>query len=154
MVKPSTLAAFLLLTAIANAQTHTPTHTVDGQRVTIDADIVFWSASQNMTGFSLIQGVPLMAPTQAASVDGVSPIIWEIPPGTYQLTAYGFPDDRENPQRTSAVLDIVVNAPTRIEDIRIALTAWLNSLNDVYLARANLQTLNPTRQELIDVINP
>lgn len=137
----------MLLASVASAQTHTPSHTVDGRRVTVDADICFWDAGQNMDGFTLVQGTPLMAASIAASKDGTSPIIWEVPPGTYQMTAYGFPDDRMNPERQTATLNIVADPVPRDEAIREALIAW-------FVARSTLQQLNPTRQELLDGLNP
>ena len=91
--------AILLMAAITATQTHTPSATVSGDIVTVDADIAF--LPDGTTGPTLLGGVELNTdPLLAASSDGTSPIQWRLPPGQYDITAYGFPDDRLNPIRS------------------------------------------------------
>lgn len=148
--------ALLLSTALATTQTHTPSVAVQGDIVTVDADIamVVDSGPATVAG-ELISGVPLLsaAGTFAASDDGVSPIVWKLPPGEYLITAYGFPEDRLNPIRNVVTLTANVSTPDRGQQIAEALQQLTLALFDAGKARQELDTLNPTRQELIDALS-
>lgn len=144
----------LLLLAVTASQTHTPSATVSGDIVTVDADIAFLpDASAAGVSATLLAGTELVSsPNVAASTDGASPIQWRLPPGQYDITAYGFPDDRVNPVRNVAILTVTIQAPDRSDAIAAALKKLTLALFDAGKAQADLQTLNPTRQELIDAL--
>jgi len=145
--------ALFLTLAITATQTHTPSATVSGDVVTVDAD--FALLPDGTTGTQLLGGVELNTdPLLAASSDGVSPIQWRLPPGQYDITAYGFPDDRLNPIRNVATLTVTIQAPDRSDAIAAALQKLTLALFDAGQARAALQTLNPTRQEILDALKP
>lgn len=145
--------AALMTLALTASQTHTPSATVSGDVVTIDADIAW--LPDGTTGAQLLAGVELNTdPLLAASSDGVSPIQWRLPPGQYDITAYGFPDDRLNPIRNVATLTVTIQAPDRSDQIAAALQKLTLALFYAGQARADLQTLNPTRQEILDALTP
>jgi len=129
-----------------------PTLIVDKDRITISADIA-WFNDPLPPGSVLIQGTPLAGQDSlAASYDGVQPIIWSVPIGEYSITAYGYPDNRMQPQRPEAVLDAVVVGPTRQMQITAALLEYAQRQYQTQMALETLQTLVPTRQELRDAI--
>ena len=148
------LNTLFLMSAITATQTHTPSATVVGDIVTIDADIAMLpSSSAGTDAGELLTGTMLAGDAGlAASSDGASPITWRLAPGEYQITAYGFPDDRLNPLRNVATLTVTIGTPTRTQQIADALQRLTLALFDAGRARATLDTLNPTRQELIDAL--
>ena len=125
-----------------------PTANVVGDLVTIDADIA-WFIDPMPVGAALIQGTRLAGQDSlAASSDGVGPIIWRLPPGSYSINAFGFPLDRVNPVRIEQVLPIVVDAPSRATLIRGALLQYSASVYQTELTKAELITLAPTLAEI------
>lgn len=142
----------LLLLAVTANQTHTPSATVSGDIVTVDADIAALPAA--ITEYELLQGRAILNSTGnvAASADGVSPIVWRLGSGQHQVVAYGFPDDRENPHRIIRTLDVEVIGPTRQQQIAAAVKRFTLALYESGQAQAELQGLNPSRQELIDAL--
>lgn len=144
------------LLAAALPQVHIPTLTVDGSRVIVDADIAWITAPDPVDGVEVLQGSIFSGASagsgMAASHDGRSPIIWRLPPGEYTVRAYGFPDDRLNPQRTSVDLVAVVTQSDRRRQIRESLNRLTLALFDVASARDALQQLNPTRAEIQDAL--
>lgn len=147
------LAVWFLLASFAYAQTHTPSLTVDGAIVTVDADVMWFDGSQDITGFELREGTYLTSQRIAASTDGSAPIIWSLPSGSYTVTAHGFPDDPANPDRTVATLVADVLPPTRTELIASAVLDFFTHRNGLKDANDRLETLAPTLQELIDLFS-
>ena len=140
--------ASLLAMSILLAPGDPPTANVVGDLVTINADIA-WFVDPLPPGAALIQGTRLAGQDSlAASSDGVGPIIWRLPPGSYNITAFGYPIDRLNPQRIEAVLPIVVNPPDRSTLIRGALLQYSASVYQTQLAKQELITLAPTLAEI------
>ena len=142
----------LAFASVANAQTHVPSGTVQGLIVTFDADFVAIDPQQDMTGIELREGVVLLGgpPRYAASVDGVSPIRYMMPSGTYAVTVHGFPDDPAVPERNIVQLSVVVAPPTRAEQIADAFMGFFRGRNQAAKALADIALLNPTDQEIID----
>ena len=140
--------ASLLAMSVLFAPGDPPTANVAGDIVTINADIA-WFAQPLPPGSALIQGTRLGGQDSlAASSDGVEPIIWRLPPGSYNITAFGYPVDRMNPVRIEAVLPIVVNPPDRATLIRGALLQYSASVYQTQLAKEELVQLAPTLAEI------
>jgi hypothetical protein len=131
-----------------------PTVVVDKNTVTVYGDIA-WFNTPVPEGLELIQGTPLTGrDSLAASYDGVEPIIWRVPTsGTHSITAYGYPDDRMNPDRPEAILEVVITAPTRQQDINAALLEYAQRKFQLQMAITTLRALSPSREELAAAIN-
>ncbi len=87
---------FFLSLAIFLPQTHVPSLSVSGSVVTIDADVAWITAAPpefgNGSSDMIQDGTVLQAglPLCSASYDGERPIVWSLPPGDYQIHAFGF----------------------------------------------------------------
>ncbi len=128
-----------------------PTATVTGDVVTINADIAWIepaSGTAVVVPIATPQGTILIDPTMLASSDGISPVAWQLSPGNYKVTAFSYPTDRMNPQRTEVTLDVVIASPTRQQQIRAALQQLTLAKADVSEALAELAALKPTKAEL------
>jgi len=143
----NTIAATMMM-AVLFAPGDPPTANVVGDLVTINADIA-WFVEPLPPGAALIQGTTLAGvPSLAASSDGVGPIVWRLPPGTYTITAFGYPVDRLNPQRIEGALSVTVDPPDRATLIRGALLQYSASVYQTQLAKQELITLAPTLAEI------
>jgi hypothetical protein len=150
-IRNSVLLSLIIWVAIAISvfgQTHQPSVTVTGRTVSFDADIMWWSHTQDMTGFELTQGTPILGPRYAASSDLSSPVIWAVPPGNYTATAYGFPDDPMAPNRIKQTLTIVVEPVSRQEQINEAVYRFYFHRNNWQASKQDLRDLDPTDAEL------
>lgn len=143
-----TVAIFFLFTSCVFAQTHQPSVTVDGRTVTFDADTMWWDHAQDMTGFIMIQGTPIHGPRYAVSSDGISSIGWTVPPGSYTVTAHGFPDDPMFPNRVVKTLTVIVEAETRQEQINDAVYRFYFHRDNWQAAKKDMKDLQPTDAEL------
>ena len=139
-------------------QTHTPTATVNGDVVTVAADFAY---IDNAVGTAVVIPVAITQGTiladdnnMLASSDGTSPITWQLSPGTYKVTAFGYPDDRMSPMRTMVVLDVTIGSPTRQQQITDAVRAYSLATYDAAQALSELRTLKPTRAELLAALRP
>lgn len=133
---------WVMATVIATAQ-HVPSLTVEGDRVTIDADFAWHHP--DLAGVEIIQGVPLQHPSVVASSDGASPIVLKMPPGSHEITTLGFPADRMNPDRGQQTLTAIVSAPTRQQQI--------NELYATYLGtRDRIIAIAPTTAEVLKAL--
>ena len=145
-----TMNALLLILALT-VQTHTPTATVTGDVVTVSADFAWIEPAAGtsiVVPIAIKDGVQLIDPTMLASTDGVKPIAWQLSPGSYKVTAFGYPDNRLFPQRTKVVLDVTVLSPTRQQQIAEAVKAYSIASADSAEALAELKVLKPTKAEL------
>lgn len=148
----------LLMLAV---QTHTPTATVSGDVVTVSADIA-WIDYAPVSGqtvpvvvpVAIKEGTILVDKTMLASYDGVKPVAWQLPPGTYKVTAFGYPDSRLNPMRTKVVLDVVIANPTRQQQLKDALKKFSIASAEAAMAKAEIVALNPTKAELTAALAP
>lgn len=129
-----------------------PTVTVVGDLVTVSADIAWVDLASNPSAvvvpIETVQGVTLTGSTLLASSDGKAPVAWRLPPGSYKVTALGYPPNRMIPVRSEIVLDVVVNPPTRQQEINEAFRAFTIAKGDMAEALAALNTLKPTKAEL------
>ena len=132
-------------------QTHVPTATVNGDVVTVSADFAYVDPAVGtsvVVPVSVVEGTVLVDRTMLASNDGVKPIAWQLPPGDYKVTAFGYPDNRLSPMRTKVVLDVTVLSPSRQQQIVDALKQYAISSADTAEAVAAIKTLKPTKAEL------
>jgi hypothetical protein len=146
----------LMMALTILAQTHTPTATLDNDVVTVEAD---FATINNVAGnlpadeVEPVTGTILTGSTLLASSDGIAPIAWRVPPGEYVITAFGYPDDRMNPNRVKTVLNVTVTEPTRIESIRVALNELSLRLFEVKAAKQQIQALSPTQVEVLEALS-
>lgn len=140
------LLVLLLAVPVFAQDAHVPTARVEGNSIIVDGDFAVFT-----DGF-----VPDEPPVLGTIIAGGNNIVTEtrppegirwdnIPPGTYQLTIHGRPDDYMFPQRQSVEVTLVVQPPLRPEQIRTALMEFL-------LAKYKLAALNPTVQEILDAL--
>jgi len=139
-----------LLPGFVYAQ-HVPTLSVNGDLVTIDADIAWHDNS--VPGIVVVQGTPLTQPNIVASSDGSSPIILKMPEGTHTISALGFPADRANPQRTFATLSAVVLPPDRQQVINSAYAKLFQSRDNFIAASSEIVALAPTPAEVATALS-
>jgi len=135
-----TLFAASLLTSVCYAQTHKPSHTIEGTIITIDAEV----ASISPDPKQLLSGVRLADDSLAVASPG-SPIVWKLKPGTYQLRMMGFPDDPANPQRSVVDVDVKVKL-TRKEAVLDAYDRCIRAMSDLHI-------LSPTYEDLLDSLS-
>jgi len=152
---PASFEPVVAAAVIPVQEKHIPTLVVAGKIITIDADIA-WFDNPLPPGAKLVQGTTLAGQDSlAASTDGSSPIIWELPAsGDYPITAYGFPIDRKFPQRSSAGLMASIAPVTRQDEIRETFVRLTMFLYEVDVARKDLLTLAPTREEIGTAFGP
>ncbi len=142
--------AILLFASLLTVQA-LPTATVTGDVVTINADIAWIepaSGTAVVVPLETVQGTILIDPTMLASNDGIGPVAWRLSPGNYKVTAFSYPADRLNPQRTEVTLDVVIASPTRQQQIRTALQKLTLAKVDAAEALNELAALKPTKAEL------
>jgi len=149
----------LTLALLVNTQTHTPTATVSGDVVTVSADFAWVETPEGsqvsiVKPVGIVEGVQLNDDTMLASTDGVKPIAWRLSPGTYKVTAFGYPDNRLFPMRTKIVLDVVIASPTRKQQIAEAVKAYSIASADAAVALNDLKSLKPTKVELAEALSP
>lgn len=145
------MSTLLMLMASVLIQQQTPTATVNGDVVTVAADIAWIdpAAGQSVVQpLATVQGTILIGPTMLASRDGVEPVAWKLPPGSYKVTAFGYPSNRSIPVRKEIVLDIVISNPTRPKLIRDALQKYTEARTEAAIALTELNALKPTKDEL------
>lgn len=142
----------LLFMLALTLQTHTPTAAVSGDVVTVSADFAYVesvSGPDPVVPVSVTEGVVMAGDYNLlASADGVKPVAWQLEPGTYRVTAFGYPDNRALPMRTKVVLDVTVLSPTRQQQIVDALKQYAISSADTAEAIAAIKTLKPSKAEL------
>ena len=150
--------ALLSIAMLLTVQTHTPTVvSVSGDVVTISADVAWIDPAVGtaiVVPIATKEGVQLVDPTMLASTDGVKPIAWQLPPGQYKVTAFGYPDDRLNPMRTKVVLDVTILSPSRQQQITEAVKKYSIASADAAAALSSLKTIKPTRSELAAALTP
>ena len=143
--------SLLLFVSMLAVQPQLPTATVVGDVVTVPADIAWVDPAVGSTivvPLATVQGTVLVGSTMLASYDGVAPAAWRLPPGSYKITAFGYPPDRLNPMRSEIVLDVIIANPTRAKQIKDALQRFTLAKAEYAQAKAALDALNPTRAEL------
>jgi len=143
------IAALLLTVAPGDA----PTVNVTDDIVTINADFI---TAYNLpsTAITVVDGVPMAGTNQLlASKDGVSPIVITLPPGTYDIVAFGYPVDRLNPQRIKLTLSVTIENPDRLELIRDAFVAYAIHSYATSEALSQITTLQPTPAEIAAVFS-
>jgi hypothetical protein len=121
--------------------------------VTIHADLA-WMDGYLPEGAKTISGTVLGggSPSLRASVDGVSPIVLQLPPGTYSIDAYGYPIDRMDPLRAFETFEVVITAPDRIQQLARMLTEFSQRLYQFENIKRDIALFNPTREELKQVL--
>ena len=129
-----------------------PTIEQAGDIVTIHADLA-WMDGDLPPGAKTISGTVLAGSSLRASVDGVSPIVLQLPPGTYSIDAYGYPVDRMDPLRASATFAVTVVAPDRVQRLAKLLLEFSQRLYQFEAVKNEIAVLNPTREELGSVLD-
>ncbi len=129
---------------------HVPTATVSGDIVTVNADFAYLDVEP----LEVVQGTILTDTSLIASKDGKLPVSWRLPPGTYSITAFGFPDNRMLPNRNKAILTVTVENPTRQKQITDALQRFSLANIEAEVAREEIKTLKPTRAEISAALVP
>lgn len=136
------LLAILIPVLLIDA--HVPTATVSGDVVTVSADFAFL----DIDPLEVVQGVPLYDTSLLASTDGALPVSWRLAPGTYQITAFGYPDKRSAPNRNRVVLTVTIDNPTRQQQIKDAIQRFSIANIEAQHARDEIRALQPTRAEI------
>lgn len=143
MIRTALLTCGLLASAVVADAQHVPSLTVTGNEVTIDANFAVYNS--NLQGVEIVQGTELSHPSVVASNNFTDPIILRMPPGTHEITAFGFPADPMQPERDEQTLTAVVEAPTRQQQI--------NALYAKYLAaRDEIIAMTPTTAEAVNAL--
>lgn len=144
---------------------HVPTATVEGDIVTVNGD---FAAIDTIGQAKVIEGVPLVVNygdlnpavppvpgyNLTASSDGIAPVKWQLPPGTYEITAFGYPDDRKFPMRNKAILTVIIADPTRAEQIKSAYQRFSEANADAATAKKAIKDLKPTKAETAAALAP
>lgn len=138
--KHAILLTAFSLTTVCYAQTHQPTHTVNGREITVDAEI----ANITPNPERLVSGTMLTNDSMVFSLVG-EPIVWTLNPGTYRLRMMGYADDPEHPNRSVVELDIVVEL-TRKEAI-------CDAYDRLYQAMVEIRALAPTYYEFAEAVS-
>lgn len=156
---------FILTMALLYPDVHVPTATVKDDVVTVNAD---FAAIDTIGPARVIQGTPLVINygdanpevqpvagyNLTASSDGKSPLKWQLSPGTYEITAFGYPDNRLLPNRNKVILTVTVENPTRQKQIADALQRFSAANVEAEMAREEIKTLKPTRAEISAALVP
>lgn len=130
-----------------------PTIEQDGDIVTIHADIA-WIEGTLPPNAQTISGTVLSGrENMLASIDGVSPIVWSLPPGDYTVKAYGYPLDRMDPLRAEQTFVLTVLIPDRLQRLSRLLLEFSQRLYQYEAVRAEIVAMSPTRQELSNVLS-
>jgi hypothetical protein len=129
---------------------HVPAATVDGDVVTVFADFAHLESAP----LEVVQGVVLDGPDLVASSDGQLPIVWKLSPGTYEITAFGYPDNRLLPNRNKVLLTVVIENPTRQQQIKEAFQKFSIANAEAQAARDEIKTLKPTKAEISAALTP
>jgi hypothetical protein len=102
----------------------------------------------------VIQGTVLTGSELVASSDGQAPIVWKLAPGTYEITAFGYPDNRLLPNRNKVLLTVVIENPTRQQQIKEAFQKFSIANAEAQAAREEIKTLKPTKAEISAALTP
>lgn len=129
-----------------------PTIEQAGNIVTLHADMA-WIEGEIPDGAQSLAGTMLTGSSLRASSDGVSPIVWKLPPGDYAVKAYGYPIDRMNPMRASATFSVTVLAPDRVQRLAKLLLEFSQRLYQYEAVKAEIAAMSPTRDELSRVLD-
>jgi hypothetical protein len=132
---------------------HVPSYTVDGNVVTIDAEIAWipqnTETNTNPTEFELLDKSQQGPGEYIALISGKPSerIRWKLAPGTWEITALGHADDLANPMRQERRFTFTVDGPTRSEQIVELVVAYLS-------AKRDLQMLEPpaSRGEILQAV--
>jgi hypothetical protein len=133
---------------------HTPSYTIEGNVVVIDAEIA-WIPTNPATTSNPSEGWELVDPTQMGPSDNIALISgmrderirWRLTPGDWQITALGHADDLSNPMRQQQTFNLTIAGPTRQEQIVLLVMEYLT-------AKRDLQLLDPpaTREEILTAV--
>jgi hypothetical protein len=145
----------VLTMALLYPDVHIPTATVSGDVVTVNADFAYLDLPDSGVSVGIVQGVQLVGdPAILSSTDGKLPVVWRLPPGTYSITAFGYPDNRLLPNRNKVILTVTVENPTRQQQIADALQRFSVANVEAEMAREEIKTLKPTRAEISAALVP
>lgn len=121
--------------------------------ITLHADIA-WFEGSLPEGSKSLSGTTLAGnDTLRASSDGVSPIVWSLPPGNYTIKAYGYPINRMDPLRASATFEVTVVAPDRVQRLAKLLLEFSQRLYQYEAVKSEIITMAPTKEELRQVLD-
>jgi hypothetical protein len=149
--------AALLMAAMmlpAPQDTHTPSYTIEGDVVVIDAEIAWIPTNPAVTNNSP-EGWTLLDPSQQGPSDSIAfisglrneRIRWRLTPGDWEITALGHADNLSNPNRQQQTFTFTISGPTRQEQIVLLVMEYLT-------AKRDLQLLQPpaTREEILTAV--
>jgi hypothetical protein len=134
--------------------THTPSYTIEGDVVVIDAEIAWIPTNPAVTN-NPPEGWTLLDPSQQGPSDSIAfisgmrdeRIRWRLTPGDWEITALGHADDLANPNRQQQTFNITISGPTRQERIVLLVMKYLE-------AKRDLQLLDPPadREEVLTAL--
>lgn len=141
---------YLLLVAVAMPQdSHTPTYTVSGQTVTIDAEIAWIDQRPPNSTYALTTGTkgPHLDLIGFNSADVHGNLVWQLTPGEWTMTLMGHADDLQNPNRQVQQVTFTVSGPTREEAILANVIAYLTAKRDLAIMEPP-----PTQAEMLTAV--
>jgi hypothetical protein len=146
------LMAAMMLPAPQDA--HTPSFTIEGDVVVIDAEIAWIPTNAAVTN-NPPEGWTLLDASQQGPSDNIAfisgkrdeRIRWRLTPGDWEITALGHADDLSNPNRQQQTFTFTISGPTRQEQIVLLVMEYLT-------AKRDLQLLDPpaTREEILTAV--
>jgi hypothetical protein len=146
------LMAAMMLPATQDA--HTPSYTIEGDVVVIDAEIAWIPTNAAVTnnppeGWTLLDPLQMGPSDNIALISGMRDerIRWRLTPGEWEITALGHADDLSNPNRQQQTFNVTISGPTRQETITLLVLDYLT-------AKRDLQLLSPpaSREEILTAV--